>query len=114
MADATHCKDCGQRLPCRGCIERDAERYRWLRDKSIGHRDPAPTSTMLDGYGIKVAYQMHHVDPRVAPTGFLSGDYLDALLDKLIAESAAREAARGVSGTHSETFSPPHAHDRKP
>jgi hypothetical protein len=77
-------------------MKRDAARYRWLRDKSIGHRDPAPTSTMLDGYGIKVAYQMHHVDPRVAPTGFLSGDYLDALLDKLIAESAAREAARGV------------------
>jgi hypothetical protein len=30
MVDQTHCNNCGQRLPCRGCLERDVARFRDL------------------------------------------------------------------------------------
>ena len=60
-------------------LQADAERYRWLRNESVKHKDYAPTATLQDGKGIKVFYEMH--GDRFKPTYFLGGADLDSVID---------------------------------
>jgi hypothetical protein len=69
--------------------ERDAARYRWLRDESPKHCIPAPSATLLDGQGIKVKLQSYGVDERYKPTLLLSGAALDAAVDAARSEREA-------------------------
>lgn len=60
---------------------KDAERYRWLRDKSTSHKHHSPTVTLMDGYGIKVRYGFHG-DPKCQPYMTLSNEIMDSVIDE--------------------------------
>lgn len=60
---------------------KDANRYRWLRDESPHYKSPATQGTEVDGFGIKVVFQLSGTDARSLPLRFLSGAVLDALVD---------------------------------
>jgi hypothetical protein len=62
---------------------KDAERYRWLRDKSFSHCSHADTATLDNGRGIKVTFELF--GGRIKPTVTLYGSDLDATIDSVIA-----------------------------
>lgn len=64
---------------------KNSERYLWLRNESVKHKDYAPTATLQDGKGIKVFYEMY--GDRFKPTYFLSGADLDSVIDAAIKET---------------------------
>ena len=61
-------------------MRRDAERYRWLRDKSPEHQEYPISATSQTGDGIKVTHTFAG-DPRSLPTVTLFGEIMDKAID---------------------------------
>lgn len=66
-------------------LRRDAERFRWLRDKSKDHYDTRPaTGSSAFGRGIKVSYEFN--GGARTSIAFIHGEFLESAVDEAMKE----------------------------